>query len=156
MRPAAPVPAPARAPRARRRAFTLVEIAVSAGVLALVVVTALTTMQRAFANLDTARNVATASNILQTELEYERLFTWTRLTDTSYQPTLGAAFLRNPAVAGRFTLSRTVATVANRNSKVVQVTLTVRWRNYDGRSLSRSFTTYFTQEGLNDFFYAKS
>ena len=128
----------------------------TAFILALVITTAITTMQRAFASLDTARNVATASAILQTEMETERLFTWTKLTDTTYQPALGASFLRNPAVAGRFTLSRTTAYVTGRSNQVLQVTLQVTWRNYDGRSLSRSFTTYFTQGGLNDFFYATS
>jgi hypothetical protein len=128
-------------------------VAVSVFVLALAITTSITTMQRAFANLDTARNISTASTILQTEMENERLFTWAKLTDTTYQPALGTTYLRNPAVAGRFTISRTLVTVPNRSNQTVQVTLTVRWRNYDGRSLSRSFTSYFTQGGLNDFFY---
>lgn len=140
----------------RLRAFTLMEVAVTVFVLALVITTSITTMQRAFSNLDTARNISTASTILQTEMENERLFTWARLTDATYQPTLGPAYLHNPAVAGRFAISRAVATVPNRSGQMVQVTLTVHWRNYDGRSLSRSFTSYFTQGGLNDFFYAKS
>lgn len=142
--------------RASPRGFTLVEVAVTVFVLALAITTALTTMQRAFANLDTARNLSTASTILQTEVENERLFTWAKVTDTAYQPSLGTAYMRNPSVAGRFTISRTVVPVPSRSNQMVQVTLTVRWRNYDGRSLSRSFTTYFTQGGLNDFFYAKS
>ena len=125
-------------------------------VLALVITTAVTTTQRAYSNLDTARNISTASSILQTQVENERLFTWAKLTDTTYQPTLGAAFLRNPTVAGRFALSRTVTPIPDRSGQMVQVTVTVRWRNYDGRSLARSFTTYFTQGGLNDFYYGKS
>jgi prepilin-type N-terminal cleavage/methylation domain-containing protein len=141
-------------PAARRGAFTLIEVAVTVAILALVIATAITTLQRAFANLDTARNLSTAATILQTQVEHERLFNWAQVTDTSYQPTLNAGHLRNPAVAGRFTLSRTVAAVPDRLNQVMQVTLTVRWRNYDGRNLSRSFTTYFTQGGLNDFFYA--
>lgn len=125
-------------------------------VLALAITTSITTMQRAFSNLDTARNLSTASTILQTEMENERLFTWAKLTNASYQPTLGTVYLRNPAVAGRFTISRTVVAVPNHSNQEVQVTLTVYWRNYDGRGLSRSYTTYFTQGGLNDFYYAKS
>ena len=85
-------------------------------------------------------------------MEKERLFNWTKISDASFQPTIDASFLRNPTIAGRFTLSRTVGKVGTRTSQM-QVTLTVRWRNYDGRSLSRSFTSYFTQGGLNDFMY---
>lgn len=124
-------------------------------VLALAISTSITTMQRAFSSLDTARNVSIASTILQTEVENERLFTWAKLTDVNYQPVLGSSYLRNPAIAGRFSISRTVTPVSGRSGQVVQVTLTVRWRNYDGRQLSRSFDTYFTQGGLNDFFYAQ-
>ncbi len=141
--------------RTATRAFTLVEVAVSVFVLSLVLTTAITTAQRAYSTLDTARNISTASTILQTQMENERLFTWAKITDTTYQPTLGSTFLRNPTVAGRFTISRAVAAVSGRTTQV-QVTLTVRWRNYDGRSLARSFTTYYTQGGLNDFYAGKS
>jgi prepilin-type N-terminal cleavage/methylation domain-containing protein len=154
-------PAPKKSPQG----FTLVEVAVAVFVLALAITTTITTMQRAFANLDTARNLSTASTILQTEMENERLLTWARLTDATYRPTLtdatyrptlGAAYLRNPAVAGRFTISRTLTMLPDRSNQMVQVTLTVRWRNYDGRALTRSYTSYFTQGGLNDFYYLGS
>ena len=145
-------PAPKKSPQG----FTLVEVAVAVFVLALAITTTITTMQRAFANLDTARNLSTASTIHQTEMENERLLTWARLTDATYRPTLGAAYLRNPAVAGRFTISRTLTMLPDRSNQMVQVTLTVRWRNYDGRALTRSYTSYFTQGGLNDFYYLGS
>jgi hypothetical protein len=138
---------------ARGRAFTLVEVAATVCVLALVITTSITTMQRAFSNLDTARNISIASNILQTEIEKERLFTWAAVSDARFQPNLDAAYLRNTNIAGRFAISRSVAEVAGHAGQMVQVTLTVRWRGYDGRSQSRSYTTYFAQGGLNDFLY---
>jgi hypothetical protein len=135
----------------QRRAFTLVEVAVTVFVLALAITTSITTLQRAFGMLDTARNISLASTMLQSEIEKERLLDWASVSSSTYQPTLDVNYLRSPAIAGRFTLSRTVAAVAGRTGQV-QVTLTVRWRGFDGRSLSRSYTTYFTQGGLNDFF----
>lgn len=151
----APLPFSRQDRPAGRRAFTVVEVIMAVGVLALAITTAITTLQRAFLTLDSARNISIASTILQTEVENERLFTWAKMTDATYQPAIGATYLRNPAVAGRFSISRTTTAVAGHSSQMVQVTLTVRWRNYDGRTLARSFTTYFTQGGLNDFFYAK-
>ncbi len=142
--------------RPAARAFTLMEVAVTTFVLALAITTAITTMQRAFSNLDTARNISTASALLQTEVEKERLLSWDKISDARYQPTLDAAYLRNPDIAGRFSLSRTVVEVPGHSAQMVQVTLTARWRSYDGRSLSRSFTTYFTQGGLYDFLYTQS
>ena len=121
-------------------------------ILALAITTSITTLQRAFSNLDSARNISIASTILQSEMEKERLFGWSAVSNASYQPALDSNFLRNPAIAGRFSLSRSVATVPGRSGQVVQVTLTVRWIGYDGRTLSRSFTSYFTQGGLNAFY----
>jgi hypothetical protein len=63
--------------------------------------------------------------------------------------------MRNPDIVSRFSLARTVTTVANRTDQMVQVTLTVRWRGYDGRTLSRSFTGNFTRGGLNDLLIAQ-
>lgn len=152
------LPSPPPAPRrpAGPQAFTLMEVALAMFVLALAITTAITTMQRAFANLDTARNISTASVILQTEMEKERLLDWETVSSDRYVPALDASLQSNPAVAGRFTLSRTVTALADRSGQMVQVTLTVRWRNADGRSLARSFTTYFTRNGLRDFFYSQT
>ncbi len=137
-------------------AFTLVEVAVTVLVLALVITTSITTLQRAFSNLDTARNISIASAILQTEMEKERLFSWAKVSDLNYQPTIDASHLRNPAIASRFSMTRTATLVPGRSGQMVQVTLTARWRSYDGRSLSRSYSSYFTQGGLYDFIAAQS
>lgn len=122
-------------------------------VLAMAITTSLTAMQRAFLHLDTARNLEIASSILQCEVEKERLFAWTLVSNATYAPVIDASFARNPAIAGRFTLSRTLTTLANRSGQMVQITLTIRWRTYDGRSLSRSYTTYCTQGGLYAYYY---
>lgn len=121
-------------------------------VLALALTTSITAMQSAFLQFDTARNLEVAANILQCEMEKERLFTWTQASDATYVPVIDTSFARNPAISGRFTLSRTVATVAG-HTGMVQITLTVQWRGYNGRSLTRSYTTYYTQGGLREHFY---
>ncbi len=135
------------------RAFTLVEVAMAVIVLALALTTSLTAMQRAFLQFDAARNLEIAANILQCEMEKQRLMNWTAINNAGYVPVIDASFARNPAIGGRFTLSRTVATLASRSGQMVQITLTVRWRGYDARTLTRSYTTYYTQGGLYEYFY---
>lgn len=120
-------------------------------ILAMALTTSLTAMQRAYLQLDTARNLEIAGNILQFEMEKERLMTWAAVNNASYVPAIDTSFSRNPAIGGRFTLSRTISTV--HTGQVVQITLTARWRSYDGRSLTRSYTTYYTQGGLYVYLY---
>ena len=138
----------------KTRAFTLVELAMAVIILALALTTSLTAMQSAFLQFDTARNLEIAANILQCEMEKQRLMSWTAINNAGYVPVIDPSFARNPAIGGRFTLSRTVATLASRSSQMVQITLTVRWRGYDGRSLTRSYTTYYTQGGLYVYLYS--
>ena len=138
----------------RIRAFTLVEVAMAVIILALALTTSLTAMQSAFLQFDTARNLGIAANILQCEMEKQRLMSWTAINNAGYVPVIDPSFARNPALAGRFTLSRTVATVAGHLGQMVQITLTVRWRGYDGRRLNRSYTTYYTQGGLYEYLYS--
>jgi hypothetical protein len=90
---------------------------------------------------------------MQCELEKERLFSWTQINNATYLPVIDPSFTRNPTTAGRFTLSRSLVTLAQHSAQMVQITLTVSWRNYDGRSLSRSYTTYYGQNGLYAYFY---
>jgi len=138
------------------RGFTLIEVALALIILALVIMSTVTAMQRCLAQLDTARNLQTASAIMQTEMEKERLMSWYQVADTSYQPVIDASFNRIPNLAGRFTLSRSVATLANRNGDMLQITLTVSWKNYDGRTLTRSTTSYYTKDGLHAYYHDKT
>ena len=135
------------------RAFTIVEVTMAVFILALALTTSLAALQQAFLQLDTARNLEIAANMLQCEMEKERLFTWAQASNGSYAPVIDTSFSRNPAIAGRFTLSRSLATLTGHSSQVLQITLTATWRGYDGRSLSRSYTSYYTQGGLYAYFY---
>ena len=137
-----------RGAAAARRGLTLVEVVIAVLVLSVAIATALVAMQRAFFQFDTARNLQLAGSILQCEIEKERLLDWTRVSDARYQPAIDPAFLRNPTIAGRFTLSRSLSLVPERGGLLVEVTLTVAWRSLDGRTLRRSTMTYFCKDGL--------
>lgn len=149
-------PDPSRSLRPGLTAFTLVEVMMAVGVLALTLTTAITTMQRAFLNLDSARNAEVACRILQCEMEKERLLTWAQVTDATYTATIDSAFAGDPVVAGRFALTRATLFVANRGDKILRITLTVTWKNYDGRSQNRSQITYYGNGGLHTYFTTQS
>ena len=134
-----------------RVAFTLAEVIAALFVLALVFGTAFGVMRQAFLQLDTAREIAAAGAILQVELEKERLFTWDEASDASYRPTIDAGFLRDPTIAGRFTLERVVTPMAGREARMLQITLIARWRGLNGAELSRRLTMYYRQGGLYEY-----
>jgi Tfp pilus assembly protein PilV len=137
----------------RRRGFTIAEVMIAAGVMALAITTSITTMQRAFLALDSARNITLAGQIMQSEFEKIRLKDWT--TVSTYPAaettlTIDPAFTSDPAIGNRFTLTRTVTEV---HTDMKEITLTISWRGYDARPLSRYYKTYYGKNGLYDFFY---
>ena len=125
-------------------------------VMAFAITTSITTMQRGFLALDTARNISTAGQIMQSEFEKMRLKSWTENTGPGGRlvtglVTIDPSYTANPAVGNRFTLNRTVSDVHTDLMKTV--TLTISWKSYDGRPLSSSYTTYYGKNGLYDYFY---
>ena len=174
---------PSNLPHAGRlRGFTILEVGCTAAILALAIISSITTMQRAFVSLDTARNVTLAGQIMQGKLEQLRLKDWNTFLGGSgvngyvfdaagnalTQPvtqTIDASFTSNPKIgANKFTLTSSVTDVthaapngsglgANPWSGMKLITLTVTWKGLDGQTLTRSYSSYYGQNGLYDFYY---
>ena len=135
----------------RIHAFTIAEVMMAAAVMALAITTAITTMQRGFIALDAARGTSYAAQIMQTEMEKIRLQNWTTVSAYSSSATtltIDSSFTSNSYIGNRYTLTRTATTV---HTGMLQITLTISWRTYDGRTESRSCTTYYGQNGLYDY-----
>lgn len=170
-------------PRAGRlRGFTILEVGCTAAILALAIVSSITTMQRAFVSLDSARNVTLAGQIMQGKLEQLRLKDWNTFLggsgvngyvfdaagNTLTQPvtqTIDPSFTSNPKIgANKFTLTSSVTDVnhaapagsglgVNPWSGMKLITLTVSWKGLDGQTLTRTYSSYYGQNGLYDFYY---
>ena len=123
-------------------------------ILSLAIATSITTLQRGYANLDSARNLVLAGQIMQTEIEKLRMSDWTTVSaytdDTDTTMTVDSVFTSNAAIGSRFTLTRRCASP---QTGMKQITFTITWRNFDGRSMSRNYSTYYSQNGLYDFFF---
>jgi Tfp pilus assembly protein PilV len=141
--------------------FSLLEVMIAGTVLIFAITTSLTVMQRGFLSLDTARNLTIAGQILQCEMEKLRMRDWTAVSAYDFDPAtppdavaLDASFTSNASIGSRFKLYRDVANITTTTGLGMrQVTYTVTWNSYDGRPLSRSYTTYYGQNGLYDYFY---
>jgi Tfp pilus assembly protein PilV len=144
--------------RARRgeRGITIIEVAMAALIMGLVLATAVTTLQRAFISLQNARDLNIASQMLQSEMEKMRLADWTTVnsfTAASAPVTLDPAFTSNPYVGNRFMLSRSV-TDPKTDTRII--TLLVVWRGADNRLLSRRLAMRYSRNGLYDYFYSQT
>lgn len=147
---------PVRPRRLRGSAgFTIVEVAMAAGVLAFVLATSLVALQSGFRTLDVARGTTLASQILQSEMERLRMKSWADIIALPASETLDGAtfFTTNPEVAGKYTITRTVTADASRPGEVVYIGITVQWRSYDQQLHTRTFQSMYAKNGLYDYFY---
>lgn len=126
---------------------------VAVGVLGLVFASNIAAMRLALSNLHSARCTTLAGQILQTEVEKLRMKDWATVAAYAAGPTsitLTEPFVSNELTAGDFTLSRRVENIG---VELRKVTLSVTWRSLMGRSVSRSFITYYGKNGMGDYFY---
>lgn len=136
-----------------KKGFTILEVMMAATVMALAISTSIITIQRSFLSLDTARNITIAGQVMESELERMRMRDWSVIgsypTVTTTLP-IDSSFTSNSFVGNRFTLVRDVAVIT---AGMRQITLTVSWNSYDRRNISRSYMSYYGQNGLYDYFY---
>ena len=135
----------------------------AATVMALGISSAILVMQRGFGSLDTARCLGYASQIMQSEMEKVRLTPWgngttagtgtaasgiTCIPTTAQSIAIDAAFFNNNDIGSRMTLTQKATDV---HTGMIMITFTITWRTYDGRTLNRTYTTYYGKQGLYDY-----
>lgn len=144
-------------------AFTLVEVGVAAGVMALGLVGMIQVVISGAQMLDVARKQNIAMQIIHGQIDQIRLRTWTEVGALAASETVrvdasdnggnqsinvakGFVFGSNlPAVSAGFRCKREIVTV---RTDFKQVTYTVTWTGNTGRAYSRTGTTYVGKNGL--------
>jgi len=122
---------------------------VAAVVLIFGIVSALTTLQRGFQAVDSARNLTMASQLMQSEMERLRLKSWVQLE--ALQASRDTVVpLQGGAAGARFTCTRTITDL---KIDMKEIILLAEWRGYDGRPQSARLITRYGRSGLNDYFY---
>jgi Na+-transporting NADH:ubiquinone oxidoreductase subunit NqrC len=149
-----------------------VEVMVAATVLIFGIVTAITTMQRGFQALDTARNLTAAAQLMQSEMERMRLLSWAQLQalqqadnmqqtgnnqtqqsgNIQSQQAGGAAVALDPGMTApaHFSCTRTITDL---KADMKEITLQATWSGYDARAHTARLITRYGKSGLNDYFY---
>jgi hypothetical protein len=88
-------------------------------------------------------------------MERLRMMSWTMIAALPATQTFDGStyFSSNPDLAGKYPITRTVANNASDPTEMKDITVTVTWKTYDGRSHSRSFTSVYAKNGLYDYYY---
>jgi len=132
--------------------MSLIEVMAGAMILVLVFISTFAVIQSGFEMMDVSRNTGLAGQILQSEIEDIRLKNWAKLEELgeSTEPIeLPEAF---NAVASRFAATRTVESV---DANMKKVTVRVTWTAYTGRTHTRTYETFYTKGGLNDYYVTR-
>jgi len=145
----------ARRRKKRQAGFTIFEVTMATFVMAMGISTSIVGITAGFKQLDVARNITLSSQVLQSEMERLRLMNWTDIAALTGSSTvdLESVFTDDEALAERFTLLRTVGDVTGKVGEMKEITLQCSWTGIDNRTLSRQFTTYYTKNGLYDYYY---
>jgi prepilin-type N-terminal cleavage/methylation domain-containing protein len=142
----------------RTDGFTIVEVAMATAILAIALTGMAQTIAIGSEMLDTARKQTIASQVIQSEIEWLRMRTWTagslplelNVTDPDQPPPTVPirAGLPQDTAANLFSCTRTVH-LANERLDLRQVTITVSWSGLHGKTHSRSSNVYIGRNGLN-------
>ncbi len=129
-------------------AFTFLEVMLAGMVLALGIAGSVVILLRGFQSLDTARNLTTATQVMQNEMERLRLKSWDQIQEM--QDSRETAVTVDRGAAGRLSCSRDIRDIRTGMKEIV---VTATWQGLDGRSYSARLITRYCQNGLNDYYY---
>jgi type II secretory pathway pseudopilin PulG len=146
-------------------AFTLVEVLMSVGILAIMVASLYAAFISGFASIKTTREELRATQILTQKLEAIRLCTWAQLSNCptsfrEYYDPLGVTNSTAGAIyAGTFSTTGVATNIAGSVSYKTSlhlITLTVTWTNYINNSPiihTRQMQTLSAHNGLQNYIW---
>ena len=146
-------------------AFTLVEVLMSVGILAIMVASLYAAFISGFASIKTTREELRATQILTQKLEAIRLCTWAQLSNcpTSFQEYYDPLGITNNMAgaiyAGTFSTTGVATNIADSVSYKTSlhlITLTVTWTNYINNSPiihTRQMQTLSAHNGLQNYIW---
>ena len=131
--------------RSSNAGFTLVEVAVSATVMLLVVTGMLTAVTSGMQMVRTSQQSSVASDLITHEVNELRMLPWTTVKTLGANSSLSLP-TRFAVVADGMSIRRTVVTEA---TDLRRVTFTISWTNHLGTAVSRSEEVLIAKNGLN-------
>lgn len=134
--------------------FTLVEMMVAILVLGLVLAAAFATVGQALQTVEISRDYARVAQILQSEMEDLRTKSWSgleaRQTEDAGVVSIDLASEFNESFGSRY---RAFRYIQNRHADQKQATIWVYWWDARGNFRIKQTVSWFTENGLHDYYY---
>jgi type II secretory pathway pseudopilin PulG len=156
-------------PASAEAAFSLVEVLVAAGIMAIIYASLFAGISSAFNLLETTREDLRATQIMVSRLEGLRLCAWgsaelfntnivpPTFTDTFYPPGLNNTANNGTVYYGTMTITQdpALSPAASYATNMALVTVSVTWTNGSGTPTihTRSMSTYVAKYGLQNYIY---
>lgn len=122
-------------------------------VVVLVLMSSIGALTIGFHVIEDARMSTLASQVLQSEMENLRLKNWSEVDALPSEGGFAVDTTLDTAASHRFVCVRRVT---DNGTDMKQVVLTVSWTTNAGIPRNRSYMTYISKGGLNDYFYRKT
>lgn len=134
-----------------KAAFTLVEVIIALSIFVLVIAGAFVAIGRGYDLVDGSRHYTRSAQILQSEIELLRTLPWATFSALD-DATLTTKF--NDQIKSQFgsgTYTGKVSTTTY-DGDLMRVDVVVSWKDANGKTRSVTYTTAFTEEGVNDYY----
>lgn len=133
-----------------QKGFSLVEVIVAAGIFAMVITGGIAGVRMGFQIVENSRHYTRISQILQSEVENMRALSWKTIKELDSSSEM--------QIDPKFSTSAYEAYTVHRNmfadsSTLRRVEMIVEYTNRSGRLVKLKYMTFFTEGGVNDYYY---
>ena len=150
-----------RSSNRKRKGFTLVEVMVAIAIFSVVAISLFQMLAQGFVYAQNSRDINRATQTLQYQMETLRATTWANLVAMAGTTTIQVNDVGVPVDTGgvvpfdwaEFSMTQVVALEKTDHYNVV---LVLSWTDRNSRQHFKTYRTWFTKNGLNEFYTRSS
>lgn len=135
---------------ANQAGYSLVEVIVAAGIFAMVITGGIAGVRMGFQIVENSRHYTRISQILQSEVESLRALSWKELKELAAETEVQIDPKFSTAAYDAYTVHRKVVT---ESPSLRRVEMILEYENRNGEAVQLKYMTFFTQGGVNDYYY---
>lgn len=133
-----------------QKGFSLVEVIVAAGIFAMVIAGGVAGVRMGFQIVENSRHYTRVSQILQSEIESMRALSWKTIKELDSKSDIQIDPKFSTSAYDGYSVQRKMFPDS---STLRRVEMIVEYTNRSGRVVKLKYMTFFTEGGVNDYYY---